>query len=106
MGRPVASCLAGLLVDGVAAIPRAELLHLDPLTVVHLVLGRDVIPPLARLTGQRDLDALIVSCHGDSLVPTADGRGSDVIPTLELTALDPRIQDPALPDPVLPGPWN
>ena len=86
--------LASLLVEGMTTVPRAELLHLDPLAIVHLVLGGDVVPPFARLAGQRDLDALVVSCHGDSLVPPADGCGSDGCTALELIALNPMELDP------------
>src|SRR5664280_2049781 len=62
-GRP----LSGLLMHRVLAIPAAELLHLDPLAIVHLVLRRDVVPSFALFARQGDLDALLVLCHGDSL---------------------------------------
>src|SRR3990172_18095 len=55
-------------------VEAAVLLHLDALAVVHLRLHRDVVPPLALLAGQRDLDAL-VACHVVSLVPCV-GRGT------------------------------
>src|ERR1700685_749662 len=61
-GSPAGS--AGLLVEGVLALPAADLLHLDPLAVVDLVLGRDVVPPLADLASQGDLDALLILGHG------------------------------------------
>ena len=61
--RRRAAWLAGLLVEGVAAVPAAVLLHLDALTVVDLALHRDVVPPLALLAGQRDLDPLVVLGH-------------------------------------------
>src|SRR5664279_1841038 len=78
-GRP----LSGLLVQRVLAIPAAELLHLDPLAIVHLVLRRDVVPSFALLAGQGDLDALLVLCHGDSLLP--DGRpGRRSVPMIAL----------------------
>ena len=71
--RPLSrwSGLPGLLVHGVLAVPTTELLHLDPFPVVQLVLRGDVIPSFALLTGQGDLDALLVLCHGDSLVRPA-----------------------------------
>src|SRR5664280_3386572 len=90
-GPPHGDCavgLAGLLVEGVTSVPRAELLHLDPLTVVHLVLGGDVVAALARLAGQGDLDPLLISCHGDSLVPVAGGHGSDTDAALVPAARD------------------
>src|SRR5665213_257170 len=59
---------AGLLVERVLAVPAAELLHLDPLTIIDLVLGRDVVTTLADLAGQRDLDPLLVLCHSGSSV--------------------------------------
>src|SRR5262249_18741044 len=59
--------LAGLLVEGVALVPAAVLLHLDALAVVDLALHRDVVPPLAVLAGERHLDALVVLGHG---IPT------------------------------------
>src|SRR3974390_2882357 len=63
----VGGLLAGLLVQRVGPVPAAELLHLDPLAVVQLVLGRDVVPPLAHLAGQGDLDPLLVLRHVPSL---------------------------------------
>ena len=62
---------AGLLVERMATVPRAEFLHLDAFAVVHLVFRGDVVAPLTGLAGQSDLDSLVVSCHGDSLVPLA-----------------------------------
>ena len=55
--------LAGLLVKGVLPLKTAELVHLDPLTVVDLVFGRDVVPALAVLALQRDLDSLLIFRH-------------------------------------------
>ena len=49
------------------ALPSAVLVHLDALTVIELVLHRDVIAPLALLTRQRHLHALFVLRH-DSLL--------------------------------------
>jgi len=51
-------------VQRVHAVPAAILLHFNTLTVVNLVLLRDVVASLALLAGQRDLDALFVLCHG------------------------------------------
>src|SRR5207248_393331 len=51
---------AGLAVEGVLVVPPAELLHLDALAVVDARLHRDVVPPLADLAGQRDLQPLLV----------------------------------------------
>src|SRR5690606_36379898 len=47
------------LVNRVGAVPPAVLLHLDALAVVHLVLGGDVVAPLAGGALQRDCDALL-----------------------------------------------
>src|SRR5690348_15473720 len=51
----------------VAPVEPAVLLHLDPLSVVHPVLHRDVVAPLALLARERDLDPL-VRCHAFSPV--------------------------------------
>src|SRR5947208_6541303 len=59
--------LTRLLVDGVALVPAAVLLHLDALAVVDLALHRDVVAPLAVLAGERDLDPLLVLRHFYSL---------------------------------------
>mgnify|MGYP006949112520 CR=1 FL=1 len=47
----------------VLAIEPAVLLHLDALTVVDLVLHRDVVTPLALLAREGHLDALFIPCH-------------------------------------------
>src|SRR5690242_16642366 len=61
--------LPGLLVQRVLAVPAAVLLHLDALTVVDLVLHRDVVAPLADLARQGDGDALLTGLgHGGSLL--------------------------------------
>src|SRR4026208_1450780 len=52
--------LSRLPVQRVLAVPAAVLLHLDALAVVDLALHRDVVPPLADLTSQRDLDPLLI----------------------------------------------
>ena len=77
-----AQALSGLLVQRVLAVPPAELLHLDPLAVVELVLGGDVVPSFALLAGQGDLDALVILCHGDSSCPppAALAEGLDPMP--------------------------
>ena len=73
---PVASAgrsatrLAGLLVERVALVPAAVLLHLDALAVVDLALHRDVVPPLAVLARERDLDSLVVLRPLARLAPT------------------------------------
>src|SRR4051794_37011459 len=55
-GRPsVRPASAGLAVDGVPAVPRAELLQLQAVRVVAPVLPGDVVPLLALHAGQRDL---------------------------------------------------
>jgi len=59
--------LAGLLVRRVTTFPLAVLLHLNTLTIVHLVLHRDVIATLALLAGQNHLDSLFVLSHHFSL---------------------------------------
>ena len=61
--RPGRARLAGLLMERVATIEAAELLHLDTLAVIDLVLGRDVVPTLAVLALKRDLDPLLVLRH-------------------------------------------
>ena len=55
--------LARLLVERVATIEAAKLLHLDPLSVVRLVLRRDVVPALAILALQGHLHSLVIFCH-------------------------------------------
>ena len=55
--------LASFLVGRVTTLPLAILLHLDALAVVDLVLGRDVVPTLAVLALERDLDPLLVLRH-------------------------------------------
>ena len=52
--------LSGLAVHRVLVVPAAELLHLDALAVVDARLHRDVVPTLAVLAGQSDLDPLVV----------------------------------------------
>ena len=47
----------------VHAVVAAVLLHLDPLAVVVLVLGRDVVAVLADLALQGDLDPPLVLRH-------------------------------------------
>src|SRR5439155_7254504 len=66
--RVEARPLPRLLVDGVLPVPAAVLLHLDPVAVVLLVLGGDVVAPLADLAGQRDLDSLIAPGHWNPLL--------------------------------------
>src|SRR6185436_7868669 len=56
--------LAGFLVDGVALVPAAVLVHLDALAVVDLALHRDVVAALALLARERDLHPLLVLRHG------------------------------------------
>jgi hypothetical protein len=51
-------------VKGVLPIPAAVLLHLDPLSIVLLIFHGDVVPALANLARQSDLDTLLVLCHG------------------------------------------
>src|SRR5487761_2232924 len=60
---PAQGSLAGLLVQRVTPVVLAVLGHLDALTVVHLVLHRDVVAPLAVLARQGHLDALLVLGH-------------------------------------------
>jgi len=48
---------------GVDSVPPAVLLHLDALTIVHLVLLGDVVTTLALFARQSDVDALFVLCH-------------------------------------------
>src|SRR5262245_30648887 len=77
--------LAGLLVDRVAPVVPAVLLHLDALTVVELVLHRDVVPVLALGALERDLDALLSLGHGMvslSLVDLDDPAGAHGAATL------------------------
>src|SRR6202163_4813877 len=54
---------AGFFVQRVLAVPAAELGELDPLPVVLLVLGGDVVSALADLAGQSDLHPLLVLRH-------------------------------------------
>src|SRR5215216_854804 len=56
--------LPGLLVDRVATVVGAVLLHLQPLTVVDLRLHRDVVAVLALGALEGDLDPLVVLGHG------------------------------------------
>src|SRR5680860_1338466 len=51
--------LPGLLVDGVAPLEPAVLAHLDPLTIIVLVLDRDVVAPLALGALEGDLHPLV-----------------------------------------------
>jgi hypothetical protein len=44
-------------------IPAAVLFHLDTLTIVDLVLFRDVVTTLALLTRKCDVDALLIFSH-------------------------------------------
>ena len=55
--------LSSFLVRGVLAVPAAELLHLDTLTIIELVLHRDVVPSLALFAGQGHLNPLFVLSH-------------------------------------------
>ena len=48
---------------GVNALPLAVLLHLNALSVVLAILGRNIVTPLAVLASQRDLNSLFVLCH-------------------------------------------
>ena len=57
-------CSASFLVGGVNTLPLAVLLHLNTLSVVDLVLHRDVITSLALLARQRYGDPLVVLGHG------------------------------------------
>src|SRR3954467_5809853 len=78
MPRAVTSSLSGLAVEGVHPVPAAVLLHLDALTVVLLVLDRDVVAALALLAGQRDLHSLLVLRHDGSLLDDlGDAAGAD-----------------------------
>src|SRR3954454_11333242 len=54
---------AGLLVDRVAAVVRAILLHLQPLTIVDLRLHRDVVATFALGALEGDLHPLVVLRH-------------------------------------------
>ena len=56
--------LAGFAVQGVLPAPAAVLLQLDAVTVVHLVLDRVVVAPLAVRARERDLRAVICLGHG------------------------------------------
>ena len=56
--------LARFAVQGVLPAPAAVLLQLDAVTVVHLVLDRVVVAPLAVGAGERDLRAVICLGHG------------------------------------------
>ena len=49
--------------DGVLALETAVLAHFNALTVIDLVLGRDVVTTLAVLTLKGDLDPLFVLSH-------------------------------------------
>jgi hypothetical protein len=60
--------LAGFLVVGVLALPLAVLAHFDAFAIVDLVLHRDVVAALAAFTGECDGDALVVFCHGESVL--------------------------------------
>src|SRR5687767_14912787 len=60
IGAAAVTRLPRLLVHRVGPVPPAVLLHLDALAVVHLVLGGDVVAPLARGALERDGDALLV----------------------------------------------
>ena len=57
--------LASFLVEGVLPVKSAVFLHLNALSVVDLVLHRDVVTPLALLAREGDLDSLLVLCHRD-----------------------------------------
>src|SRR5579863_106114 len=61
--RGADECSARLFVEGVLAVPAAELGELDPLPVVLLVLHRDVVAALADLARQRHLHPLLVLRH-------------------------------------------
>src|SRR3954466_15938551 len=58
---------AGLAVQGVPAVARAELHHLEPVGVVAPVLLGDVVPLLALDTGERDLGANVGALAGHGL---------------------------------------
>ena len=53
---------------GVLALPLAVLAHFDAFAIVDLVLHRDVVAALAAFTGECDGDALVVFCHGESVL--------------------------------------
>src|SRR5207302_4119626 len=55
--------LPRLSMQGMGAVPLAVLLHLDAVAVVLLVLGGDVVAPLADLARQRDLYSLVAPSH-------------------------------------------
>src|SRR5919107_2898230 len=55
---------AGLAVQGVLAVPRAELLHLETVGVVAAVLLGDVVPLLAVHARERDLRADVLGLAG------------------------------------------
>jgi len=52
-------CLPGLSVHSVAATEPAELLQLESVLGVRLVLGGDVVPPLALGAGKRQRRSLV-----------------------------------------------
>jgi hypothetical protein len=53
------ACLSGLSVHCVAATETAEFLQLQPILGVRLVLGCDVVPPLALGAGKRQRRSLV-----------------------------------------------
>src|SRR3954465_3698593 len=93
MPRAVTSSLSGLAMEGVHPVPAAVLLHLDALTVVLLVLDRDVVATLALLAGQRDLHSLLVLRHDGSLLDdlgdAAGAHGAAALPGGETKPLVP-----------------
>src|SRR4051812_28520626 len=58
---------AGLAVQGVTVVARAELLHLEPVGVVPTVLLGDVVPLLALRARERDLGADVPALAGHGL---------------------------------------
>src|SRR3712207_5223243 len=71
---PTATRSAGLAVDRVLAVLRAELLQLEPVRVVAPVLAGDVVAALALLAGQGDLRTDVGGCHGALLALSVPGR--------------------------------
>ena len=84
--------LAGLFVESVLPVKTTELIHLDPLSVVDLVLGRDVVPALAVLALQSDLDSLLVLRHGFFLLRCFPAlRRIDLVAEAGLEPATPRL---------------
>src|ERR1700722_11685511 len=80
--------LAGLPVQRVHAVVAAVLLHLDPLTVVVLVLGRDVVAVLADLALQGDLDPPLVLRHV-GLLHSSPAGSTKIVLVVAAAGLEP-----------------